>query len=180
MLKKRRIVVAAFLVVAILALGIGYAAVSTTLDFMGTASVSTAATENVLNADVVFTAAEAVASNGGTTSTAVLAMNDKRISFEAKDFAAIGDKVTIVGTIKNKGDADYNVSITPRLVAPATTNDYFDIAYAFVDDDTDTTNIIEKESTRDYELVITLKKMPTDTTITLTVTLELTATAING
>ena len=179
MFQKRRIVVACFMVVAILALGIGYAAVSTTLDFMGTASVSTAATENVLNTDVVFTSAEAVASNGGTTSTAILAMSNKRVSFEAKDFAAVGDTVTIVGAIENKGNAGYSVNITPRLVAPASNaNEYFDVTYAF--DDAVDNNEIAANATRDYKVIIRLKKLPIDSTVSVTVTVELTAAAIGA
>ncbi|MBQ2714282.1 MAG: hypothetical protein IJF76_01485 [Clostridia bacterium] len=177
MLKQRRLVVMAFVLVAVLALGIGYAAVSTTLDFMGTASVSTSATENVLNNDIVFTSAEAVASNSGTTSTAILAMSNKRVSFEAKDFTAVNDTVTIIGNIKNNGSAGYNVSITPRLVAPAgNANEYFDVTYSF---DTDVDNaVINAGADRDYKVVIKLKKLPVDTTVTVTVTLELTATTI--
>ena len=177
MLKKRRIVVASFMIVAILALGIGYAAVSTTLDFMGTATVSTAATESVLNTDVVFTNAEAVASNGGNTSTAILAMSNKRVSFEAKDFAAVGDTVTIIGTIENKGNAGYSVSITPRLVAPVSNaNEFFDVTYDF--DDAVDNEEIAANATRDYKVVIRLKKLPVDSTVNVTV--ELTANAVTG
>lgn len=179
MLKKRRIVVASFMIVAILALAIGYAAVSTTLDFMGTASVSTSATEDVLSGDVVFTSAEAVASNGGTNSTAVLAMNNKRVSFEAKDFTAVNDTVTIIGTIENQGNAGYDVTLTPRLVAPVSNaNEYFDVTYAF--DDAVLDNEIAAGASRDYKVVIKLKKLPVDATVNVTVTVELTATTINA
>ena len=58
-MKNRKTVVVAFLLCAVLLLGVGYAALSDTLDITGSADVNQSAAEEAFNEDVYFSAAVA-------------------------------------------------------------------------------------------------------------------------
>ena len=74
-MKRRRTLITSLLLVAALALGIGYAALTDVLDINGTAKVEESAAEDAFNADVYFSAA--VANQAGNAASVDADDNDK-------------------------------------------------------------------------------------------------------
>ena len=80
-MKNRKIVIVAFLLIATLLLGIGYAALTDTLDITGSADVNVSDLEKEYEEDIYFSAA--VANETGNTASVNSDNNDKA-SFSAK------------------------------------------------------------------------------------------------
>ena len=121
---KNRKSLIAVLLVAVMLLGIGYAALTDTLDITGSADVNQSAAEEAFNEDIYFSAA--VANETGNTAS-VNADNNDKASFTAKTLKGKGDKVTFTFTIKNDGDVA--ATITPKLNATLgnTNPEYFSL-----------------------------------------------------
>ena len=171
-MKNRRNVVVAFLVVAVMLLGIGYAALTDTLDITGSADVNQSAAEEAFNEDIYFSAA--VANDEGNTAS-VNADNNDKASFTAATLKGKGDKVSFTFTIKNNGDVDANV--TPKLnVTLGNTNpEYFSI----VSDWNGASKTLAAHSEITYTLTVELLKTPTET-ISGSFLVELTAVSVDA
>lgn len=124
-MKRRRTLVISLLLVAALCLGIGYAALSDTLDIEGSATVNQSAAEDAFDEDIYFSAA--VANETGNTADVDDADNDKA-SFSANTLKTKGDKVTFTFTIQN--DCDLAAQVTPALASEGgnTNATYFSIS----------------------------------------------------
>ncbi len=126
-MKKRRTLIIAFLLVATLALGIGYAALSSTLQVTGVIE-NDPANVNVVFTESTFTASSPTdarvasiegASDAGVPGTAVL-------SIQAGGLKEVGDTVTFDLKIENKG----NLTVTVEELAP---NEEFDCDFYSLD-----------------------------------------------
>ena len=124
-MKKRRNVIISLLLVAALALGIGYAAVTDVLDITGSADVSAAQVEETFNLNVHFKEGGAVANDAGNTAS-VNADNNDKASFSTNTLKAAGDKATFTFTIVNESD-DVSANIIPRI-SSNTNEAYFGIS----------------------------------------------------
>ena len=114
-MKNRKMILVAFMLVAVLVMGIGFAAYSTTLGIYGTTAVSAEALE--FTKDVQFT--NAVSSNEafGTASIG----DGQNATFEVSGMTAYNDRVQFTYTILNNSDFDVNIEITTHPT-PATTS----------------------------------------------------------
>ena len=155
-MKNRRNVVIAFMIVAVMLLGIGYAALSDTLDITGSADVNQSAAEEAFNEDVYFSAA--VANEVGNTAS-VNADNNDKASFTAATLKGKGDKVTFTFTIKNDGDVD--AVVTPKLNATLgnTNPEYFEITSDWAGQ----ARTLAAHSEITYTVTVELLKTPTET-----------------
>ena len=171
-MKNRRNVVVAFLVVAVMLLGIGYAALTDVLDITGSVDVNQSAAEEAFNEDIYFSAA--VANQEGNTAS-VNADNNDKASFTVKTFKGKGDVATFTFTIKNDGDVDANV--TPKLNATLgnTNPEYFTIESDWDGD----TKVLAAGQSITYTLTITMIKTPTET-IAGSFLVELVATSVEA
>ena len=171
-MKNRRNVVVAFLVVAVMLLGIGYAALSDTLDITGSADVNQSAAEEAFNEDIYFSAA--VANETGNTAS-VNADNNDKASFTAATLKGKGDKVTFTFTISN--DGDLAATVTPKLNASLgnTNSEYFSIKSDW--DGAEKT--LAAHSTITYTITLELLKTPTET-ISGSFLVELTAVSVDA
>ena len=95
-MKNRKIVIVAFLLAAMMLLGVGYAALTDVLDITGSADVNQSAAEEAFNEDVYFSGA--VANESGNTASVNTDNNDKA-SFTANTLKGKGDKATFTFTI---------------------------------------------------------------------------------
>ena len=168
-MKNRRNVVIAFMIVAVMLLGIGYAALSDTLDITGSADVNQSAAEEAFNEDIFFSAA--VANETGNTAS-VNADNNDKASFTAATLKGKGDKVTFTFTIKNDGDVD--ATVTPKLNATLgnTNPEYFSLT----SDWNAEAKVLAAGSEITYTLTVELLKTPTET-VAGSFLVELTAVA---
>ncbi len=150
MLKRSKLLVA-FLVVTVLCAGIGFAAVSDTLNVAGSLSVNVDSDIVIdeFNADVYFTSVENTAT--GITAT-VDSVDDDKVNITIDDtvLTSVGSTAVIVANIKNAGE------YTVTLNTPTTSNEDF-ANYATVTAELGNSTLTGGDST------------------TLTITVELTA-----
>ena len=111
-MKNRKIVVASFLLIAVLLMGIGYAAVSDTFNFDGSAKISGDETQSQFDLDVRITA---------------VAKEDKIwVPYQAGGVVEIEDPDLIVNIIDDTGD-DVQDSAKFQIMGLADAGDYQDI-----------------------------------------------------
>ena len=170
-MKNRRNVVVAFMLVAVMLLSIGYAALTDTLDITGSADVNQSAAEEAFNEDIYFSAA--VANQTGNTAS-VNADNNDKASFTAATLKGKDDAVTFTFTIKNDGDVA--ATVTPKLNASLgnTNPEYFSI----VSDWDGASKTLAAHSELTYTVTVTLLKTPT-VTISGSFLIELTAVSVD-
>ena len=154
-MKRRRTLVISLLLVAALCLGIGYAALSDTLDINGSADVNQSAAEEAFNEDIYFSAA--VANQTGNTATLDPTDNDMA-SFAANTLKTKGDQVTFTFTIKNDGDLD--ALVTPSFASDGNTNPtYFKISSDWAGQ----ARTIKAGQSDTYTVTVELLATPTET-----------------
>ena len=146
-MKKRRNLIISLLLVAAIALGVGYAAISG--DLVATGKVVTKAQPfNIHFVEFGTTTSSAVLSNSPTIAcdTALSTTSPaKTIMLNVADMASAGDSVSAVLKVRNDNDDVMNVSVASILYGTsidainATTYDYFDVKAEWVTDETGAT-----------------------------------------
>lgn len=126
-MKKRRNVIISLLLVAALALGIGYAAIADVLDINGSADVTKDGAQTVFDQDVHFTAAQA-----GTTGdvASIIDGDDDMASFTAYSLKAVGDTASFTFTITHEANevSDLAAIVQPSLAQDGNNHtDYFKV-----------------------------------------------------
>ena len=118
-MKNRRITIVAFLLIAALTLGFGYAAVTNILDIQGSASVSATAAEAEFNENVYFKGVKkgdelvqsiVAGDNLGYTANINTNNNDKA-QFTVTGLEKSGDKYSITFVVQNDSTFDAKVSV---------------------------------------------------------------------
>ena len=119
-MKNRRTVVVAFLLCAVMLLGVGYAAVTDVLDINGTADVNP---ESAFNDDIYFSAA--VANETGNVASLVDGDPDMA-NFTVYSLSGQGNAATFTFTIENAGDLD--AVVTPTVAQDGNNHpEYFEL-----------------------------------------------------
>lgn len=163
-MRNRKTVVVAFLLVAVMLLGVGYAALTDVLDITGSADVNQSAAEEAFNEDIYFTAA--VANQTGNTAS-VNADNNDKASCTANTLKGKDDTATFTFTIKNDGDLD--AIITPSI--SSNTNAAY---FAISSDWAGQAKTLNAGKTLTYTVTVKLTETPTQT-ISGSFIIELTA-----
>ena len=117
-MKKRRIAIAGFLMLAVLVMGIGFAAVADNLNITGSARVTSDQTATVFDEKVYFSAASevtldpAVAGTSGQANTIEITGSQKdAVEFHVYSLALINQQAKFKITIKNESN-QYDAIIT--------------------------------------------------------------------
>ena len=118
-MKNRKTIVVAFMLCAVMLLGVGYAVLTDTLNILGDAEVSQANAENAFDEEVYFSAA----SEGEGYRAWITTGNDDKAEFEVTGLGGEGDYVDITYTIQN--DNDFAVSVLIDPTNTQTTNTTF-------------------------------------------------------
>ena len=159
------------LIIAILCMAIGFAAVSTTLYINGTATIKS--NDKDFKENVIFT--EATATNGDAS----IINNGKAITFTTEAFSVIGDTGKVDFTIANRSDYDAKFE-TPAIKCTSTDTSYTEylnvVAGTKLNGKT-----IARNGTKDSSLTVTLKKSYTvnEKNITYTCTIDVTGVEAN-
>ena len=122
-MKKRRIAILAFVLIAVLTISVGYAALTRDLKIEGKAKSTPD------NINVIFSASELVLADTTDTaeaSSAVGAPGDFAISLTASNLIKIGDKVVAKYTIKNNNE--YDVTLAVPTISETGDADYFEVS----------------------------------------------------
>ena len=185
-MKNRRSIIVAFLLCACLIVGIGYAAVSDTLDITGSADVDQTGAQEAFNQDVYFsnvvTIGETVvggvskdgAAAGNTSSRNV--DNVDKVSFTVISLQGAGDIATFTYTIVNAGDV--TATVTPRI-SSNTNDEYFEVFSDWQGQPRELAAAVNGTPTEiTYTITVRLKKTPTsELTTSGSFVIELTATS---
>lgn len=108
-----------WLLAAILLLGIGFAAVSTTLYISGNVGI----TANEADFDVKFTSAKL---DGTDISTSAISSDGKTITYGTNDLSMVGDKSTLDFEVTNNSEL-YDAEVSIECSATGTKRDYYNI-----------------------------------------------------
>lgn len=171
-MKQRKTVIVAFLLAAVLLLGVGYAALTDVLDITGSADVNQSAAEEAFNEDIHFS--EAKANDAGNTASVNTDNNDKA-SFTANNLKGKGDKATFTFTIVNNGDLD--ATVTPSI-SSNTNAKYFKIYSDWTVDGQPQAKTLAAGGSLTYTVTMELIETPTET-ISGSCIIELTAVSVD-
>ena len=169
-MKKRRTLVISLLLVAALALGIGYAALTDELHITGSANIAESDAQNAFQEDVYFSKAIS-----GEKADAAVSGDNNYATMTVKDGALkeVGDEAVATFTIKS--DSDLAVTVTnPTVAAGLITNsnsEYFQVTTNWATD-----HEIDPYGTTDITVTVKLIKTP-DTTQAVTFDIQLNASA---
>ena len=173
-MKNRKRIIVAFMLIAVMLLGIGYAALTDNLTITGEATVGASAAQNQWEQDIYFSAANATATTGTSgiaDSAAVGQSNNDSATFEVKSLNRKGEKATFVFTITNEGNTNYDATISVDNGYPTNTNGtYFDVTYDYG------TSIVPANGTLDVTVTVELINDPVEN-LTAAFTVNLTATS---
>ncbi|MBE6707398.1 MAG: hypothetical protein E7577_07135 [Ruminococcaceae bacterium] len=159
-MKNRRIVIVAFLLAAILCLGIGFAAVNDTLFVDGLLSFNPSALDEKVDEEVYFDEATVVISATGADKTNVTAVVgdvegdddvDDKLTVTVPDtvFSDVGQSVTVnVNVVNTSTNKDADVTVTPTI--PTELSKYFSITM------TPETATVAASGSQTYAITITL------------------------
>ena len=158
-MKNRKRIVVAFMLVAVLLLGVGYAAVTTVLDIQGSVSVSATAAEAEFNENIYFEGVvkgselvQSIVSGDGLGYTAnINTNNNDKAQFTVTGIEKTGDSVSITYRIKN--ESSFNATVS--LKSTSNTNQKFGWDYYFGTEDVKSTTITSG-GTVDVTVVVSL------------------------
>ena len=154
-MKKRRTFIVSMLLVAALALGIGYAALSDTLDINGTADVNQSQAEADFDLNVYFSAVD---KGSDLDKVSIVDDDNDMANFTVNSLNGKDDEATFTFTITN--DSDLDAMVTPSLASDGNSNaEYFDIR----SDWQGQAREIKAGESATYTVTIKLLKTPTDT-----------------
>ena len=144
-MKNRRTLVVAFMLVAVMLLGVGYAAVTTVLDIQGSVNVSATAAENEFNEDIYFSGVlkgselvQSIVTGDGFGYTANINTNNKdKAQFTVTGIEKTGESETITYRIQNDSSFDATVSLKTK----SNTNEKFGWDFYFGTDGVETATI---------------------------------------
>lgn len=166
-MKNRRIVIVAFLLIAVLVMGIGYAALTDNLFIKGEATLAATTAQSNFEEDVYFSNAERVSTTGSSGIDDIIGIgtsDNDSATFNIKSLGAQGEYVVFKFTIANDS-TEFDAIISLDTGFPTTTDaNNFTITYSIVNDGTVNVGPItcEKGSTVDVYVTVVLKNSPTE------------------
>ena len=177
-MKNRKIVVVAFLLAAVLLLGVGYAALTDTLTIIGNAHIDLDVANATFDEKIYFSAAEATSSNGSGTVEDVARFTADDATFTVNKLATVGQKSVFTFTITNDSNVDAVITVNSTklsgAVNPSNSNEEkFTVEYSYPDG----MNIAKQGGTIDVVITVTVKEPVTSAT-SATFGIELTATSV--
>ena len=177
-MKNRKVIVTAFLLIAVMILGVGYAAVSDTLNFSGDAMISDGQVQHEFDADIKITA---VSEDNATwidyapSTVEIERTNDLIVNiidgagdniqdqadFQIYNLTDAGETQVIWFKVENASAHEADLSGT--MITETGTGDYFDSEYTvYSADGTTETTKLPASGTVLVKLVITLKNTPSE------------------
>ena len=178
-MKNRKIVIVAFLVVAAMLLGVGYAALTDTLTIIGNAHIDIGQANTTFDEKVYFSAAEATSSTGTGTVADAASYTADDATFTANKLATVGQKSVFTFTIKNDSNVDAVISVNSTKLSgdtnPSNSNsNKFTVEYSYPDGMT----VAKTGGTITVVVTVTVKE-PVTAATSATFGIELTATSVD-
>ena len=157
-MKNRKTVVVAFLLIATMLLGVGYAALTDVLDINGSSDVTKEGAQNAFDEDIYFVSAKPVEGyEAGGKNTAAVALNDDdQANFTADGLQGKDDEAKFEFVIAN--DSDVDAVVTPSLASDGNSNTEY---FAISSDWNAQPKTIKAGQTATYIVTVKLLKTPT-------------------
>ena len=179
-MKNRKFVVVAFLLVAVMLLGVGYAALTDTLTIIGNAHIDIDTANKTFDEKVYFSAAEATSSTGSGTTADVASYNADDATFTANKLATVGQQSVFTFTIKNDSNVDAVISVGANKLSgdanPSNSNaQKFKVEYSYPQG----MNITKNGGTITVVVTVTVNE-PVTAATSATFGIELTATSVDA
>lgn len=178
-MKNRRVIVTAFLLVAVMILGVGYAAVFDTLNFSGDALISEGQVQHEFDADIkIISVSEDMAAwiDFAPSTVEIDRANDlivniidgagdnvqDQVDFQIYNLTDAGETQTVWFKVQN--DSAHEAVLTGTDITEDGEGDYFESDYTvYTADGSSETQLIPSNGTVLVKLVITLKNTPSET-----------------
>ncbi len=173
-MKNRKFIVVAFMLIACMIVGVGFAELTDVLNLEGDAEVSHVNAENAFDGDVYFSAV----SEGSGYTAEILSTNPDKGNFTVTGLEGIDDSISITFTIKNDSDLAAQVSMDANNTT-STRAEYFSATYSIGASGV----TIPAGGTQDITVTITLLQTPIlaeNQTISGTFTYELDVTSVEN
>lgn len=181
-MRNRKTVIVAFLIVAVMLMAVGFAALTDNLSIIGEATANTSASQEQWEDDIYFTAATVTASgtSGNADSAAVGQSNNDHANYYVKSLATKGEVAKFEFTIHNNGVTGYDALITVDTDYPTNTNsEYFKVTYSYGAPENGTNMTVPANGDLVVYVTVELIKTP-DQNLSAQFTLNLTATSIES
>lgn len=178
-MKNRKRIVVLFLLVAIMLIGVGYAALTDTLTIIGNAHIDVGAANTTFDQKVYFSAAEATSTTGTGATEDVASCTSDDATFTANKLATVGQQSVFTFTIKNDSNVDALISVASTKLSgdvnPSNSNtDKFTVTYAYPDGMT----VAKNGGTITVVVTVTVAE-PVTAATSATFGIELTATSVD-
>lgn len=178
-MKNRKFIVVAFLLVAVMLLGVGYAALTDTLTIIGNAHIDVDTANKTFDEKVYFSDAKASSSTGTGTTADVVSYSSDDATYTANKLATVGEKSVFTFTITNDSNVDATISVNTTKLSgdanPSNSNsDKFTVEYSYPDGMT----IAKNGGSIDVVVTVTVREPVTSAT-SATFGIELTATSVD-
>ena len=137
-MKNRKTIIVAFMLIAVLLLGVGYAALTDQLTIIGNAHIDMGAAGSNFDQKVYFSDAQAVSSTGTGTTADAVSFNADDATFTANKLAKLGDKSVFNFTITNDSNVAVDITVADTKLSgaenPSNSNTgKFKVTYEFKD-----------------------------------------------
>jgi len=185
-MKNRKRIVVAFMLVAVMLMGVGYAAVTNVLDIQGSVSVSATKVEEEFNEDIYF---EGVIDKDGNVVSSIATSeeygytanintnNNDKAQFTVTGISGKGDSKSITYRIKN--ESEHEASVSMKTITNTNTDD-FSFGYYFGTPGT-TSATIAAGGTVDVTVTVTLdEQLTAQSSASFVLELDVTAGAITN
>ena len=178
-MKNRKRIVVLFLLVAVMFIGVGFAALTDQLTIIGDASIDIASAEKTFDSKVYFLDQVTKTSTGTGTKDDIASALDDSATFTVNKLAVVDEYSTFTYTIKNDSNVSVKITIEAKKLSGDnnqlnSNTDYFDVSYAFSDG-----GVIASKGTITVTVTVRVKK-PVTTATSGTFSVELTATTVDA
>ena len=169
-MKNRKVVVIAFLVVAAMLMGIGYAALTDTLTITGDLKADTSVSQPEFDADVYFSSTSIVLDNTGNMAASQILEGRDDAKITAQHFTTAGQKVKVKFTIANDS-TEFAARLTPSALnvtngSEGTENEHesiFDVVWSWDENSVDQSTFdLQPGTSKDLWVTIELSVTPTE------------------
>ena len=135
-MRNRKTVIVSFVVLAVMLMAVGFAALTDSLTIIGNAHVDMGTAQNTFDEKIYFSAANAVSSTGTGTTADTASFTADDATFTVNKLAVKGEESTFKFTIKNDSNVSAAISIPATKLSGAENNTnsnptYFEISYDY-------------------------------------------------
>ena len=169
-MKNRKVVVIAFLVVAAMLMGIGYAALTDTLTITGDLKADTSVSQPEFDADIYFSSTSIVSDDTGNMAASQILEGRDDAKITAQHFTTAGQKVKVKFTIANDS-TEFAARLTPTALnvtngTEGTENEHeaiFDVVWSWNENSVDQSTFdLQPGTSKDLWVTIELSVTPTE------------------